>query len=140
MTREELNAYPILIQEVQWLTGRIESLRARIDSPRIPALTGQPGARSSGPGSHQERLADEYMDSAPRYEEQLRGVRLRIRNIEDAVDQLPDKERMVTRWHCLERLSYKYIADTMELSISTVAMIQKSAYTILEGQDEIDRR
>lgn len=136
MTRYELSTYPILIQEAQWLAGRIEAMRVKIDAPRIPQLTGQPGARTVLSGSMQERLADEYLDTAPQYEQRLLEVRAHLRKMEDAVDKLPVKERMVTRWHCFDKFSYKYIADTMDLSVSVVSRIMASAYKMLEEQDE----
>ena len=134
MTREEIKTYPILVQEADWLRQRVEALRSRIESPRIPALTGQPGARNTTPGSAQERMADDYMDRYPDYARQLEEVTEHMRRIERAVDALPPKERMVCRWHCLERLSYKYIADKLEVSISTVGDIMRSAYAALEAQ------
>lgn len=136
MTRYELSTYPILIQEAQWLAGRIEAMRVKIDAPRIPQLTGQPGARAVLPGSMQERLADEYLDTAPQYEQRLLEVRAHLRRMEDAVDQLPPKERMVTRWHCFDRFSYKHIADMMELSQSVVSKIMMNAYRLLEEKEK----
>lgn len=135
MTRYELSTYPILIQEAQWLAGRIEAMRVKIDAPRIPQLTGQPGARTVLPGSMQERLADEYLDTAPQYEQRLLEVRAHLRRMEDAVDKLPPKERMVTRLHCFDRMSYKYISDVMEISVSLVSKIMMSSYKLLEEQD-----
>ena len=136
MTRYELSTYPILIQEAQWLAGRIEAMRVKIDAPRIPQLTGQPGARTVLPGSMQERLADEYLDTAPQYEQRLLEVRAHLRRMEDAVDKLPPKERMVTRWHCFDKFSYKYIADMMELSQSVVSKIMMNAYRLLEEKEK----
>ena len=135
MTRYELSTYPILIQEAQWLAGRIEAMRVKIDAPRIPQITGQPGARTVLPGSMQERLADEFLDTAPQYEQRLLEVRAHLRKMEDAVDKLPPKERLVTRYHCFDKLSYKYISDVMEISVSLVSKIMMSSYKLLEEQD-----
>ena len=79
-------------------------------------------------------MADDFMDRYPDYARQLEEVTAHMRRIERAVDALPPRERMVVRWHCLERLSYKYIADKLEVSISTVGDIMRSAYAALESQ------
>ena len=138
MTRDEINTYPIIVHEARWLADKIESMRVRIDAPRIPRLTGQPSARNAGSGSAQERYADEYMDTAPSYEDKLREVRAHLTRIEAAVDRLPPRERMVTRWHCMERLSYKYISSVMDISISLVSAIQINAYKLLEDEDKLE--
>lgn len=137
MTIADVKHYRLLTQEVDYYETRIRELRIRIESPRIPELTGQPGAKyPSGSGSQQERLADIYMDSCREYEEKLKATQEQLRRIEAAVDRLPTKERMVTRWHCFEKMPYKIIADMMELSISSVSMIQISAYKMLEEMEE----
>jgi RNA polymerase sigma factor (sigma-70 family) len=140
MTRNDVNQYWLLIQESRYFEDKLKAARIRMESPRIPELTGQPGAKyASGSGSHQEKLADVFMDEYGDYVKRLDETRKRIKEIEEAVDKLPTKERMVTRWHCFERLSYKYIADVMELSITSVSMIQTNAYKLLEEQkDETD--
>lgn len=138
MNREEVNTYPILVSKAYWLTSKIMQLRSRIDSPRIPLLTGQPGARTVLPGSAQEHLADEYLDAFPMYEDELKETREHILRIEAAVQLLPEKERLVTRLHCFERHGYKWIASYMDLSISTITVIQLNAYKLLEEQEEKD--
>ena len=139
MTRDEVNQYWMLIQKSRYFEDKLKAARIRMESPRIPELTGQPGSKyPSGSGSQQERFADAYMDEYDGYLEQLDTTRNEIRRIEDAVNRLPIKEQMVTRWHCFERLSYKYIADVMELSITSVSMIQTNAYKLLEEHDGLD--
>lgn len=136
MTRDEVNCYHIYVTEAAWLSDRLKKMRVRIDNPRVPQLTGLPGARQTTPGSAQERYADEYMDTAPKYEEQLAVVRGKLRRIEEAVDRLPPKDRMAVRWHCFERLSYKHIADRMDVSVSLVSRIMSHAYSLLEEMED----
>lgn len=140
MTRDELNTYTILIHKAAWLTDKLKAMRGSIDNPRVPRLTGMPGARQTRPGSAQEHMMDVYMDRAPEYEAELRETRDRIQRIEAAVQRLPEKERMVTRLHCFDRMGYKQIAGFMDLSISTVTVIQQSAYKLLEEQEDEHER
>ena len=136
MTREEVICYHILVQEASWLAEKLKKMRVRIDNPRIPQLTGMPGARNTTPGSAQERYADEYLDTAPAYEEQLQTIRKKMRRIESAVDRLPARERMVVRYRCFEKLSYKATADKMDMSVSRVTQILQNAWKLLEEQKD----
>lgn len=140
MTRQEANTYQILASEARWLRERIESMRATIDSPRIPELTGMPGSHYASSGSAQERAADRYMDSMPQYEARYEDVMRRLRRIENAIDKLPDRERVVANWHIVNGMSYKVIASELDLSPSRVGDIMSMGYKLLEAQDEIDRR
>ena len=137
MTRDEVNTYPILLREKRWLEERCAELRARIDSPRIPRLTGQPGAHNTMPGSAQERMADDYMDAAPKYEAKLREVTERLTRIEAAIDALPVKERLAARLHCMERMPYKAVGEAMGYSVTSICAFMQSAYKLLEEQEKI---
>jgi len=135
MTRDELNTYPILIMEASWLRDKIQSLREKCDYPRIPQLTGMPGAHQTRPGSAQERVADELMDVLPAYEQRLQEIKDKQHRIEAAVDRLPEKERLVTKLHCMERRTYQAIGEIMHYSASTISAIQMNAYKLLEEED-----
>lgn len=135
MTRDELSTYTILIQKAAWLSDKLKAMRGGIDNPRVPRLTGMPGARQTRPGSAQEHAVDVYMDIAPEYEAELRETRERILRIEKAVARLPEKEQMVTRLHCFDKHGYKYISGVMDLAISTITAIQINAYKLLEEED-----
>ena len=133
MTKQELRSYTKIEKEVQQIEGMMRELNARVYSPRVPVLTGMPGAPASSPGSAQEKIATEIMEIRERYERRVAELYAERRRIEDAIDGLDDPDqRMILRYHYIKGYSWKKTAQVSHIDESTVYRKHGRALQILK--------
>lgn len=133
MTKQELRSYSKIAGEIRQLEGLIRELNSRAYSPRIPHLTGLPGAASTDPGSTQERIATEIMGVREKYEQRILDLLALRKRIENAIDGLEDPDqRMILRYHYIAGYGWTKTAQLVHYSRKTVERKHGSALLALK--------
>lgn len=133
MTKQELRNYRKIEKEIRQIDGMIRELNARAYSPRIPRLTGMPGATTTESGSAQERIATEIMELKQRYEVRVLELLAERKAIENAIAGLQDPDqRMILRYHYIDGMSWKGTAKRSHMDESTVYRKHGAALRVLK--------
>ena len=121
MTKQDLRSYGHLEKEIRQLEGMLRELNSRAYSPRIPHLTGMPGAASTESGSAQERIMTEMMELRDRYEQRIIELMATRKRIETAIDGLQDPDqRMILRYRYISGYGWTKTAQLVHYSRKTV--------------------
>lgn len=121
MTKQDLKSYRHIEEEIRQLEGMIRELNARAYSPRIPHLTGLPGAAPTDPGSAQERIVTEIMEIRAEYEKRILNLIQLRKRIESAIDGIADPDtRMILRYHYISGFGWTKTAQLVHYSRKTV--------------------
>lgn len=121
MTKQDLRQYGHIEKEIRQLEGMIRELNSRAYSPRIPHLTGMPGAASTGSGSAQERIVTEMIEIRERYQQRIIALMETRKRIEQAIDGLQDPDqRMILRYHYISGYGWTKTAKLVHYSRKTV--------------------
>lgn len=122
MTKQDLKSYAKLQKEIRQLEGMLRELDTRMYSPRIPHLTGMPGAQGSNEGgSAQERIADEIMTIRDRYQARVLDLIAQRKRIERAIEGLAEPDhRTILRARYIEGKSWTRISMDMHYHRATI--------------------
>ncbi len=121
MTKQDLRQYGHIEKEIRQLEGMIRELNSRAYSPRIPHLTGMPGAASTASGSAQERIVTEMIEIRERYQQRILELMETRKRIERAIDGLQDPDqRMILRYHYISGYGWTKTAQLVHYSRKTV--------------------
>lgn len=135
MTKQDLRSYRRIGGEIRQLEGLINELNSRAYSPRIPHLTGLPGATSTDPGSAQERIATEIMSIREKYEQRILDLIALQKRIETAIDGLADPDqRMILRYHYIAGYSWKKTSQLVHYARATVDRKHGKALLALKNE------
>lgn len=128
MTKIELREYQSIQKELKQINEMIRELNSRIYSPRVPILTGLPGAANVLPGSAQERTATEVIELKAHYEDKIKELYQKRLRIERAIDEVENGEqRRLLRYRYISGNSWEKIAQRIPCSIRTVHRIHAEA-------------
>ena len=134
MTEKLFDDYSGLRREVENLKAAVES-ETRIFYPRIPKLTGLPGAHNNAD------ISDgviRYIEKVERYQQKAAELSIMFDIVEDAISRLDDpEERLVMRMFYMQGKTIKAIAKTERWSVSTCNRRKKSALLKLSKIDTI---
>lgn len=135
MTKQELRSYQTIRKEIRQLEGQIRELDSRVYSPRAPHLTGLPGAAQTEPGSTQERAATELFELRAFYDEKIRELHEKRREIENTIAELQDSnERMIMRYRYINGYSFEKISGRINYSLQHVFRLHKKALRAIEKE------
>lgn len=130
MTKEYLKKYTHIKREVSQIEDEIEKIMAYLE--KVTATLGK--SISSG-HKREDRTAKgiaELQDLRKRYSDKLSDMLDILRDIENAIGKLPEKERTVMRYRYIDNLLWDDIADKMHFSKRQVIRIEKAALKKLE--------
>lgn len=111
----------------------LKDFRQTVYELSVSPLVSLDGALSSDDSGHDLKIADMLEDpNAPQPESFLQnsGVQEILTGV---LERLPDKERLVVTLHYYEELSFKEIAEVLELSGSRVSQLHAKAIYRLRG-------
>lgn len=135
MTKQDLRSYRKIDGEIRQIEGLIRELNSQAYSPRIPHLTGLPGAASTERGSAQERIATEIMGVREKYEQRILDLLALRKRIENAIDGLEDPDqRMILRYHYIAGHSLRKTSQLIHYSKATVDRKHKKALLVLKNE------
>lgn len=116
MTKEMLEDYQNMVQEVASIDRMLERLDGRLYAPVTARGDGMP----RGPVRHADELmsgwTDEKEAARALYEEKRQRLLRDLLAIERAIDTLPSRERTAMRMHYIEGLSQAEVAERMHYS------------------------
>ena len=115
MTKTRLKHYRNNKKEIEQLRARLEELETALYYPKIPHLTDMP--RGGKPeGNTQEDLAIYHIELQAKYNAKLAGLAAEQLAIENAIEGLPQTERMLMRYRYLDGLSWEEVCVQMNYS------------------------
>jgi len=116
VTKEMLEDYQNMVQEVASIDRMLERLDGRLYAPVTARGDGMP----RGPVRHADELmsgwTDEKEAARALYEEKRQRLLSDLLVIERAIDTLPSRERAAMRMHYIEGLSQAEVAERMHYS------------------------
>lgn len=133
MTKEQLNAYKDIKNELADLQRRREELEAALYSPRTQVLDGMP---HSSPGENYVR--EERMESKDEvlamYKAKEAELQAALVAIENAIEKLEPRERQLVRLHYIDGLKWEQVAVVMCYSWRQVHRIHSDALNKLKEE------
>ena len=133
MTRDELREYRDIRRESEQIRTLLADLRGRMTAPKVPHLGGDPGGRS-GDGCALERVIDRCAELELFYTNKLNDLSARQLAIEQAVDSLPSRLRMIIRAHYIQGISWERISTAAGCGPRHVFKLRAQALQILESE------
>jgi RNA polymerase sigma factor (sigma-70 family) len=127
MTKEELRAYRDLRAELEQLGRLSEELDARLYAPGSPKYDGLPRTSSGGPSDGLTAKLAKRAELRQLYDTkaaELYGAALRV---EQALADLPARERTLCRAYYLEGMTWEQVCGVMSYSWSQVHRIHADA-------------
>lgn len=123
--KAQLHEYRDLRKEEAQLRRKLEEVEAAMASPRTPRLDGMP--RGGSGGDPVSTIVTQHLALMGRYTDQL----IRLAKIQLAVEQmiesLPSKERMVLRYYYLDGMTWEKVCVAINYSWRQVHNIHAAA-------------
>lgn len=116
MTKEMLEDYQNMVQEVASIDRMLERLDGRLYAPVTARGDGMPRGSVRPADKRVSELADEKEAARVLYEEKRQRLLHDILAIEQAIDVLPYRERTALRMHYIEGLTQIQVAERMHYS------------------------
>ena len=133
MTRDELREYRDIRREAEQIRTLLADLRGRMTAPKIPHLEGDPGGGSPD-SCALERVIDRCAELELFYTNKLNDLSAHQLAIEQAVDSLPGRLRMIIRAHYIQGISWERISTAAGCGSRHVFKLQAQALQILENE------
>ena len=132
MDRDRLRAYRAILQEIKQLEEIKRDVETRGLAPKVPQLTGLPGAPSA---DHDKigALVARTADLTAHYAERIAALHEEQIAIEEAVDRLRGYERIVIRYRYLQGKSWREIMTLVPYCYTRLQQIHRHALERLEG-------
>lgn len=114
ITKEELKSHIRLVQEIVDLQENITRLQMQAESISATRISGAPSG-SGSPDKIASNLArvDELINY---YHQKMEQALIQQKRIEEAIEGLPDKERMLMRYRYIDGLDWVNVAANMNYS------------------------
>ena len=116
MTKEMLEDYQNMVQEVASIDRMLERLNGRLYAPVTARGDGMPRGPVRPADKRVSELADEKEAARVLYEEKRQRLLRDILAIEQAIDVLPYRERTAMRMHYIEGVTQTQVAERMHYS------------------------
>lgn len=117
MTKQELNDYFWLKQEVECMENRIRELRSKAAAPPSARLTGMP--HGSGVSDRVAQMAAEIVSLQEELEKKQAELLQEHRRIEQFIRSIPDSmTRLIFSFRCMEGMKWQEVAAKMGYRMS----------------------
>lgn len=130
MTKKQLRDHRDLKKEEYQVAELLKKCEARIYAPSTPKLDGMPHAAPNDTSAI-ERDVEEHIKLQKLYQEKLKAVARSALAVEQAIDALPTKERIVCRYYYIEALTWEQVCVKINYSWSQVHRIHANALKLL---------
>lgn len=114
MTKERLRKYQDLKQEQAQIHEQLEKIEAALYHPKIQRLTDMPSAPSKG--NALEDMTARHLELQDRYKAKLEELAAEQLAIEQAIDSLAPKARMLMRYRYIEGMTWEEVCVCMSYS------------------------
>jgi DNA-directed RNA polymerase specialized sigma24 family protein len=132
MTKEELRAYQTIKREAAQIERELERLEAEMYGPRGSQLDDMPKAPHHKPGGPVESLAIRHADLVTKYREFLAALKAQQLRIEEAINGLEPRQRMLMRYRYIDGLEWEEVCVAMKYSWTQTHRIHAEALKRLE--------
>lgn len=124
MTKYELRNYRDLREELDYLHEQITELRLSMTAPKNQVITGMPSGSSAVSDKIGEVVAKaERLEK--RYIKKYYDLLSRLEQIENEIDKLEPKERLIIRYKYIQGMTWEDVAEKMSWSVSKVHKAHK---------------
>lgn len=130
ITKEELKSHVRLVQEIADLKENITRLQLQAESISATRISGAPSG-SGSPDKIASNLArvDELVNY---YQQKMEQALVQQKRIEDAIEGLPDKERLLMRYRYIDGMDWVDVASRMHYSWKQTHRIHGRALNLLK--------
>ena len=130
ITKEELKSHVRLVQEIADLKENITRLQLQAESISATRISGAPSG-SGSPDKIAANLArvDELVNY---YQQKMEQALVQQKRIEDAIEGLPDKERLLMRYRYIDGMDWVDVASRMHYSWKQTHRIHGRALNLLK--------
>lgn len=135
MNRERLRAFRDARQELTQLKVQLGEMEARMYAPKGQQMSFQPHG-GSGDGRSMETMAAAHIQLGELYNDKILRLEMEQYAIEQALEDLHPKERMVVRARYLEGQSWDQVCRSVHFEWSQTHRIHASALRKLEENDQ----
>lgn len=134
ITKEELKSHVRLVQEIADLKENITRLQLQAESISATRIYGAPSG-SGSPDKIASNLArvDELVNY---YQQKMEQALVQQKRIEDAIEGLPDKERLLMRYRYIDGMDWVSVAANINYSWQGTHKIHARALKKLAEQKE----
>ena len=114
ITKEELKSHIRLVQEITDLQENITRLQLQAESISATRISGAPSG-SGSPDKIASNLArvDELINY---YQQKMEQALVQQKRIEEAIEELPDKERLLMRYRYIDGMDWVNVAANINYS------------------------
>lgn len=137
MTKTRLKHYRNNRKEQAQLKARLEELETALYYPKIPHLTDMPGG-GKPEGNAQEDLAIYHIELQAKYNAKLAELAAEQLAIENAIEGLPQTERMLLGYRYLDGLSWEEVCVKMGYSWTQTHEYHGRALRMLREMEEVE--
>ena len=131
MIKDKLIECKEMAKEIRDIKEKIETLYARIESPQSRKITDMPVYHSGVVTSEVEETIVKIDELKTMYEEKLQVLIDSQKEIENAIENLPSKERRIIRFRYIDGLSWNKICEKMGYSYRSVLRYHGNALKML---------
>ena len=131
LTKEELKSHIRLVQEIVDLQENITRLQLQAESISATRISGAPSG-SGSPDKIASNLArvDELINY---YHQKMEQALIQQKRIEEAIEGLPDKERLLMRYRYIDGMDWVDVASKMHYSWKQTHRIHGRALNLLKN-------
>lgn len=133
MTKEKLRAYRSIKLEKDKLEEMIEYLEGSLYDPQAPRLDGMPRSGSAGRDSKTDALIDRVDKLRATYEARKAELVDALLEIENAIKELPYRERTLVRLYYAKGMTWEQVCVEMSYSWAQIHRIHAAALEMLKG-------
>jgi len=137
VTKTRLKHYRNNKKEQAQLKARLEELETALYYPKIPHLTDMPGG-GNREGNHQEDLAIYHIELQAKYNAKLAELAAEQLAIENAIEGLPQTERMILGYRYLDGLSWEEVCVKAGYSWTQTHDYHSKALRLLKEMEEVE--
>lgn len=135
MTKERLKGCRALRREAQQLRERLDEIESVMYAPKNQRLNGMPGGGASET-SAAEAMVVQHLTLTEHYRAKLTELAAEQLAVEEAIDRLGTRERILLRYRYLQGLSWEEVCVAMSYSWRQVHRLHARALQTLREQDE----
>jgi DNA-directed RNA polymerase specialized sigma24 family protein len=128
MTKESLKEYRWLIESIETLESEIRYLRDKIDV-KSPLWSDLPGCKSEG--DKMATVVSQIVDTREKLLEEVSKAMEKRRNIEAAIEKLPEREKVLIRQRYIDGKAWEQICTSMNYELRQVHNIHGSALKLI---------
>lgn len=135
MTKNRLRNYRNNKKEQEQLKARLEELETALYYPKIPRLSDMPKGGTTE-GNHQEDLAIHHIELQAKYNAKLAELEAEQLAIENAIEGLPQTERLLMRYYYMDGLTWEEVCVRIGYCWTQTHEYHRKALQKLRGLDE----